>query len=989
MKYIPHLTFILVFLFASASVQAQSMQNVFDLVPVNEATHTAATSGDWEEAATWGGSLPGENAKIVIPNGITVTINSQLASEFEWILISNGGKLAFNPSQTTLLKVETIVSGMSGEFEMGTASAPIASNQTATIIFSGQQQAIDFGANDPGYLKRGAILMGKTTIHGEEKSSWHALTTVPQPGATSVTLAATPTNWKVGDRIVIAGTNPDNPETDEVRVISAINGTTVSFSESLVNPRPLPSGVTDLQVHVANLSRNILFTSEHTAVPGKGIRGYRGHVMIMHSNDADIRYARFYQLGRTNKQIQVDDWFIGEDDGLVKGDGFNVRGRYSIHFHRGGVDPTTTPGVILGCAVEDDPGWGIVNHSSNVDVIGNATYNIVGGAYQTEAGDEVGSFVNNIAIRTVNPDYPMQNPNLTAPDAKEGSQDFAFQGDAFWVHGGGVNLEGNVASGSSGHAYIYWPEGLYEGNVATNTITQNVFLPENIPNGNLLTTPKLNTQWVPVKKFANNIGYSSTKGFTTFYLHTNFFHDEETIPVSFLNTVNTTIEDLTLWNNRERGVDFNFTDRITFKNLKVYGDKDPKRIGIDANHFRLNFRGAYLFENIVVSGFEVGVDVPTQGETWFKGGSFDNKIDFRIENPQSRPRYLKFDDLSFPNTVYSQGENTKFQLVEDLGDLEGHVQDGVNKAEAGAATKHPIFFAMPDVILLNFGQYNNERLYYDRQLANDIPIPNALSFNLFDDETVSVPAKYVGKTNQQLLDQYSLAFGGAIMPADARTIPEVSGGKVSTSSPVTASSGMFAPACTYSPIWVEFFDCWHDFDTEQFAMLNVVAASGGTVTADPVRENYKYGEMVKVTAISDEGKVFKGWGGPTNSTNPTVYIEVTTDYNANGTLTATFENATIVSTEEVEQVRGFRLQQNYPNPFNPSTRIEFEVPGAGRVKLEVFNMLGQKVAGLLDERKAAGSYTVQFNAGALPSGVYLYRLQAGGAVITKKLTLVK
>ncbi|MCG8372706.1 MAG: G8 domain-containing protein, partial [Balneolales bacterium] len=172
MKHIPYLTFILLFFFASASVKAQSMQNVLDLVPVNEATHTATSSGDWETAATWGETFPGENAKIVIPNGITVTINSQLASEFEWIRISNGGKLTFNPSQTTLLKVETIVSGMSGEFEMGTAVNPIASNQTATIIFSGQQQAIDFGANDPGYLKRGAILMGKSTIHGEEKSSW-------------------------------------------------------------------------------------------------------------------------------------------------------------------------------------------------------------------------------------------------------------------------------------------------------------------------------------------------------------------------------------------------------------------------------------------------------------------------------------------------------------------------------------------------------------------------------------------------------------------------------------------------------------------------------------------------------------------------------------------------------------------------------------------------------------------------------------------------
>jgi len=84
------------------------------------------------------------------------------------------------------------------------------------------------------------------------------------------------------------------------------------------------------------------------------------------------------------------------------------------------------------------------------------------------------------------------------------------------------------------------------------------------------------------------------------------------------------------------------------------------------------------------------------------------------------------------------------------------------------------------------------------------------------------------------------------------------------------------------------------------------------------------------------------------------------------------------------------LQQNYPNPFNPSTTIAFGVPEAGKVTLEVFDVLGRKVATLLDgENKTAGRYNVRFDARELASGMYIYRLQAGDKTITKKLTLIK
>ncbi len=85
----------------------------------------------------------------------------------------------------------------------------------------------------------------------------------------------------------------------------------------------------------------------------------------------------------------------------------------------------------------------------------------------------------------------------------------------------------------------------------------------------------------------------------------------------------------------------------------------------------------------------------------------------------------------------------------------------------------------------------------------------------------------------------------------------------------------------------------------------------------------------------------------------------------------------------------FALQQNYPNPFNPSTTIRFSVPEAGPVVLTVYNLIGQEMASLVNEVLPAGNYESTFTGKSLPSGVYLYRINANGYSETKRMVLLK
>ncbi|OYV88046.1 MAG: hypothetical protein B7Z63_01465 [Ignavibacteriae bacterium 37-53-5] len=103
----------------------------------------------------------------------------------------------------------------------------------------------------------------------------------------------------------------------------------------------------------------------------------------------------------------------------------------------------------------------------------------------------------------------------------------------------------------------------------------------------------------------------------------------------------------------------------------------------------------------------------------------------------------------------------------------------------------------------------------------------------------------------------------------------------------------------------------------------------------------------------------------------------------NGNLTG------LTSVKQRSLPSGFELEQNYPNPFNPTTTISYKLSALSSVTLKIYDVLGREVATLVDQNEPAGGHHVEFNGSRFASGIYYYRLNAGGLTGTKKLMLVK
>ncbi len=107
------------------------------------------------------------------------------------------------------------------------------------------------------------------------------------------------------------------------------------------------------------------------------------------------------------------------------------------------------------------------------------------------------------------------------------------------------------------------------------------------------------------------------------------------------------------------------------------------------------------------------------------------------------------------------------------------------------------------------------------------------------------------------------------------------------------------------------------------------------------------------------------------------------------TIRAQLESIETTTEEDYSKPISLNLNQKYPNPFNPGTTISFELPEALNVKLTIFNTLGQSVSVLADQVFSAGTHLLTWDASEMPSGVYIYRLESGGQLFTRRMLLIK
>ena len=176
----------------------------------------------------------------------------------------------------------------------------------------------------------------------------------------------------------------------------------------------------------------------------------------------------------------------------------------------------------------------------------------------------------------------------------------------------------------------------------------------------------------------------------------------------------------------------------------------------------------------------------------------------------------------------------------------------------------------------------------------------------------------------------------------------------------------------------------------------------GLLASDTVRFDYAYAQYstngyidsLIVRISTDGGQTFPSEifrkGGLNLATAPqTSQFFIPTNFTQWKTFSFPLSSFVDINNNSTNIIPGYSLNQNYPNPFNPATNINYEIPLRGTVSLIVYDMLGKETAVLVNEIQQAGKYSVSFNAGNLPSGVYFCTLKTEGFTDTKKMILLK
>lgn len=646
----------------------------------------AIQSGAWSDPETWGGHPAAVDADYHIPEGVTVTVDRPIEVPVDDVMVH--GTLRFATDRDTQLNVETLHVHQSGHLEVGAEGDSVRSGVTARIIIH-DNGPIDL-ESDPLQESRGIISHGTVTMHGASKTAFLPLGEPAVAGATRLVFRETPENWTVGDRLVIPGVHPTANQ-DEERTILEIHDTTVVIDPLQYSHVPPHA---DLDIHVANLTRNISITSENAADISR-----HGHMMF-HNPETSLEYIQIQHLGRTNKLIPLNDPVFDSEGKLVDGSGTNRRARYSIHIHRAGLD---TQAEVRGSVISDDPGWGFVNHSSNVLFEGNVSYRAVGAGFASEAGDEIGMMRGNMAIRTV-------GTGDTILYRRERVQDFGHNGVGFWLQGPGVRLVENVAAGNGHAGFEIWGNGLRE---ADMPVSVTMFNQAYLPDASYARRPERAfdlVNHVRLFQFERNQAYNSPRGAEITFLRSGEAKD-------FLG-----------WNLTTVGAEGAYSHDFVWNGLKLLG---VKYSGIGLNHTHATV-GVQMF-NVHIAGFRYGVLTSNTGYNLIRGATLENMFDIRLGNGANWPVF-------------------KNELID--------VQFVVGPMTIKHIELRPIINPNPAYLLGVRTPYFGETTVNGYNLYRDEQRPDYVPFAL---QESGLPKALIGKTNEQLFQELGMAVGGSLL----------------------------------------------------------------------------------------------------------------------------------------------------------------------------------------------------------------------------------
>jgi cell migration-inducing and hyaluronan-binding protein len=495
----------------------------------------------WSDPATWpSGKVPGEGDAVEITRDMDVVLDVD-APGLRSLTIQ--GKLSFSDERDISLESEWIyVPG--GELAIGTQIRPYRHKATITLTDNVQGEDINTMGD------RGIMLMrGTLNLHGNTTNTWSKLSATALAGATSIEVLNA-RGWRLGDEIVLASTD-FNPRQAERRMITAINGNTISFAEPLeyMHFGEITFGV-DERGEVGLLTRNIkIQASEDAADSYLG-----GHIMAMAGSRM---YVESVELNRMGQHLTL--------------------ARYPIHWHLIGEGLGQ---YIRNAAIHDTFNRCVTVHGTNdLRVEGNVTFNTVGHCFFMEDGIETGNaFTRNLAIQTkCHPTLDCVPNDLGANGERTARQEDAAGFREASFHGGNTLLpsDNTVAS-----FWITNPDNSYIDNVAAGSDSTGFWfsLPEH-PNGQFLGTEISAKTWprrTPVRAFRGNTAHSNFDGFM---FDRNIYSDNTfglaTIPLLPLENpedlesevVESHFENLTSYKNRNGGL-WGRGDLFIYRNAK-------------------------------------------------------------------------------------------------------------------------------------------------------------------------------------------------------------------------------------------------------------------------------------------------------------------------------------------------------------------------------------------------------------------------------------